>query len=354
LVAADFAWRAGTRAGDSRSSLTPGITAAAQSSIASSGAALAQLLGGQGDFLEFVPPDRIKLVDSSKADRPLPYPNLQYAFLGFNLVDNKNSARPHPIFGDAKVRRAISMALDRRAMLQNVYGGYGRISHGPFPRSISFADTTLRLLPYDVNAAKALLDSAGWRESSPGAVREKNHMPLRFSLAAPLSSQPRIAYSVLIQEQLRRVGIQVDLDQIQGNVFFERMNKRTFDAILIGQSTDPSPSGYKQQWGSAGIPPAGQNWTGYTNATYDALLDSAVATSDAATQRAIMRRAFQIQIDDAPGVWLYDVATVAGMQRRIHPTVLRPDGWSFTLADWTIAPNERIDRDRIGLGGKTP
>jgi ABC-type transport system substrate-binding protein len=124
--------------------------------------------------------------------------------------------------------------------------------------------------------------------------------------------------------------------------------------MLIGESTDPSPSGYKQQWGSAATPPSGQNWTGYTNATYDALLDSAVATSDKSQQRALMRRAFQLQIDDAPAVWLYDVPTVAGIQRRIHPTSLRPDGWSFTLADWTIPPNERIDRDRIGLGGATP
>jgi peptide/nickel transport system substrate-binding protein len=322
--------------------------------VPDAGAALAQLLGGQGDFLEFVPPDQVKLVDSSKADRSLPYPNSQYAFLGFNLVDNKNSARSHPIFGDVRVRRAISMALDRRGMLQNVYGAVGRISYGPFPRSISFADTTLPLLPYDVNAAKALLDSAGWREPSPGAVREKNRLPLRFSLSVPISSQPRVAYSVLIQEQLRRVGIQVDLEQLQSNVFGARMFKRGFDAMLIAESTDPSPSGYKQQWGSAGIPPAGQNWTGYTNATYDALLDSAVATSDKSRQRALMRRAFQLQIDDAPAVWLYDVPTIAGIQRRIHPTVLRPDGWSFTLADWTIPPNERIDRDRIGLGGATP
>jgi ABC-type transport system substrate-binding protein len=102
------------------------------------------------------------------------------------------------------------------------------------------------------------------------------------------------------------------------------------------------------------MPPAGQNWSSYRSAPYDALVDSAVATTDAGKLRGYMRRAFQLQIDDAPAVWLYDPSTVAGIQRRIHPTVLRADGWSIHLPDWTIPPNERIARDRVGLGGATP
>ena len=322
--------------------------------VPDAGAALAQLFGGQADFLEFVPPDQVHLLDSSQAIRSAPYPSLQYAFMGFNQVDPKNPARPHPIFGDVRVRRALSMALDRRAMLQNVFAGVGRMSFGPFPRTLPFADTTLAVPPYDVNAAKVLLDSAGWREPSAGAVRAKNGVPLRFSLLVPVSSRPRVAYSVLIQEQLRRVGAQLDLDQVQANVSGERESKRNFDAVLHAQFTDPSPSGYKQQWGSAGVPPNGQNWLSYRNPVFDALLDSALTAGDAGKMRGYMRRAFQIQIADAPAVWLYDVPTIAGIQRRIHAAPMRPDGWSIHLADFTIPPNERIARDRIGIANANP
>ena len=322
--------------------------------VPDAGAAFAQLMGGQADFLEFVPPDQVHLLDSSKAVRPAPYPSLQYAFMGFNQVDPKNPARPHPIFGDVHVRRALSMALDRRAMLQNVFAGVGRMSYGPFPRTLPFADTTLAVPPYDVNAAKALLDSAGWREASPGAVRVRNGVPLRFSLLVPISSRPRVAYSVLIQEQLRRVGAQADLDQVQANVAGEREAKRNFDAVLHAQFTDPSPSGYKQQWGSGGVPPNGQNWFSYRNPAFDALLDSALTSGDESRMRGYMRRAFQIQIADAPAVWLYDVATIAGIQRRIHAAPMRPDGWWIHLADFAIPPNERIARDNVGLGATKP
>lgn len=318
--------------------------------VPDAGAALAQVLSGQGDLLELLPADQVHVVDSSKTVRALPYPNLQYAFLSFNEVDRRNPAKPHPLFGDRQLRRALSMALDRRAMLQNVFGSSGRLLYGPFPHSLAFADTTLRAIPYDTLKAKALLDSLGWRQPAPGAVRQRNGQPLRFSLVVPVSSRPRMSYAVLIQEELRRIGVVADIEQLQANVAGERGFKRDFDAMLFAQQTDPSPSGYKQQWGSAAAPPAGQNWGSYHNQTYDALLDSALATSDPARVRAYMRRAFQIQIDDAPGVWLYETPTIAAIQRRIHPAMMRADGWWIHLADWTIPPNERLPRDRIGVG----
>lgn len=312
-------------------------------------AAMAQVLSGQADFIEFVPPDQISAVENSGTVRLAPYPSLQYTFMGMNQVDPRNRSRPHPILGDVRVRRAISMALDRRAMLQNVYGAIGRLSYGPFPRSISFADTALHQLPYDTAHARALLDSAGWALPSAGGVRQKAGRPLRFSLIAPVSSKPRMQYAVLIQEQLRRIGVQVDIDQMQFNAAVQRQLKGDFDAMMLAQFTDPSPSGYKQQWGSAGALPAGQNWVTYRNPVFDALLDSALSTSDVSRVKSYMSRAFQIQIDDAPGVWLYDIPTVGAVHRRIHTQPMRADGWWLHLADWTIPPNERLPRDRVGI-----
>jgi peptide/nickel transport system substrate-binding protein len=321
--------------------------------VPDAGAALAQLMSAQADVLELVPVDQAPRVDSSRVARTVPYRGLQYVFLGMNLSDAKHPGQPHPLFGDRRVRRALSMAVDRRAILQNVFGTFGQLSYGPFPRSLSVADTTLRLLPYDVNAAKALLDSAGWRESSPGAVRQKNGRTLRFGLMVPISSRTRVRYAILVQEQLRAVGAQVDIDQLQGGVAFQRQIAHDFDSAIIGVSTDPSPSGYKQQWGSEGAAKGGQNWVEYRNPVYDALVDSALSTTDVAKRKSYMKRAFQIQVDDAPAVWLYDVVLIAGLHRRLHPAPMRADGWWAHFDEWTVPPNARIDRDRLGLGSST-
>jgi ABC-type transport system substrate-binding protein len=103
-------------------------------------------------------------------------------------VDAKQPGQPHPIFGDRAVRRALTMAVDRRAMLKNVFGAYGIPLYGPFPHTISVADTTLPQLPYDTTRARALLDSAGWLPG-PDGVRVKDGRRLEFGITTPVSER---------------------------------------------------------------------------------------------------------------------------------------------------------------------
>jgi peptide/nickel transport system substrate-binding protein len=81
----------------------------------------------------------------------------------------------------------------------------------------------------------------------------------------------------------------------------------------------------------------------------DALLDSATAAFDPARTRSYARRAFEIIIDDAPAIWLYEPPTVAGMDKRIRTAKMRADGYWSGLADWWIPAGERTARDQIGL-----
>src|SRR5262249_31349371 len=174
--------------------------------------AAAQILAGQADFIQAYPIDRISELDSSKFARALTVPTQQYTFLGMNpFVPRSTRREPHPIFADVRVRRALSMAVDRRAMLRNVFGDLGRIGYGPFPMGLTTSDSTLRLPPYDTVAAAALLDSAGWRRGANG-MRSKNGRPLRFSTLVLSTSVPRTKYAVLLQEAFRRLGARADIE----------------------------------------------------------------------------------------------------------------------------------------------
>jgi len=104
-----------------------------------------------------------------------------------------------------------------------------------------------------------------------------------------------------------------------------------------------------QNWSPAGIGPTGQNILRYSNRRVDALLDSSVSSLDPANAKAYAIRAAQLIIDDAPAVWLYDFTFVDAIHRRITTAPSRPDGWWTNLSDWSIPPDKRIDRDRIGL-----
>ena len=248
-----------------------------------SAAAATQVLAGQSDFVQAYPIDRIAELDSSKQARGQTVPTQQYTFLGMNpFVPRSTRREPHPVFADIRVRRALSMAVDRTAMLHNVFGDLGRIAHGPFPMGLTTSDSTLRLPPFDTVAAAALLDSAGWRRGANG-MRSKNGRPLRFSMLTLSTSVPRMKYAVLLQEAFRRLGVRADIERMDGKAFQARVvpegnHAGDFDAMLNAFQPDPSVSGAKQNWATEGIGPDGQNWLFYSNKTVDAALDSSIAS----------------------------------------------------------------------------
>jgi peptide/nickel transport system substrate-binding protein len=321
-------------------------------SISSDGpAAAAKLMSGDADFWENLTPDQLDRVAKDSALRVQPYPALQYAFMGMNLRERKGT-RPHPALGDVAVRRALSMAVDRQAMLRNVFDTVGRIGYGPFPHTQTVADTTIELPPHDIARAKSVLDSAGWRET-PTGVRQKADRRLEFGLLVPSSSRARMAYAVLLQEQLRAVGVKVNLETVDYPTYQARQEARDFDAAMMAWSTDPGASGTKQYWHSASASGGGNNYVGYMNPRFDTLLDSAIASFDPADSKRYARRAYEVLVADAPAIWLYDLVPLAGVHRRVRTPGLRADGYWAGLADWHIPASERIARDRVGLAAAT-
>lgn len=310
--------------------------------------AITRFLAGDADFFEQLRPEHLAKIASDTARRAITYPNLGYAYLALNNRDPKQPDQPHPIFGERAVRRALTMAIDRRAMLKNVFGTYGMPSYGPFPHALPVADTTLPQLPYDTARARALLDSAGWLPG-PDGVRVKDGRRLEFGITTPVSSAARKQYSVLLQEAFKRVGAAARIDEVDNAGAAAKNAERSFDAIIELYQTDPSPSGFKQSWSTAALGKDGTNFASYSNPAVDALLDSAALTFDPSRTRAYARRAFETIIEDAPGIWLYEPPTVAGVHKRIHTTAMRADGYWSGMADWWIPAAERTARDRIGL-----
>lgn len=311
------------------------------------------VLTGQADYLQAFPIDQASKLDSSKVVRAVSAPTEGYTFLGFNPYVPKSHTTPHPIFSDIRVRKALAMGIDRVAMLHNVFGNLGVLARGPFPMSVSFADSTIKLPPYDTTAAKALLDSAGWKVG-PNGMRAKNGQPLKFRLITPTTSLTRQQYSVLIQEAFRKLGVQMDIEQMDNAAFNARTDAGDFDATFASFNTDPNVSGEKQTWATSGIGANGQNKLRYSNKMVDALLDTAAASFDPVKARSASSRAFQQIADDVPAIFIYDVVLLNAVNRRVNVGPMRADGWWQTLSTWSIDPSKRIDRDRIGLGSAQP
>lgn len=309
------------------------------------GAATVKLFAGEADFLETVRPENLPQLAQTPSLRLVMNPALAYNFVALNQRDPADTTRPHPVFGDPRVRRALAMGIDRERLVRNVLDSLGAVALGPAPRALIPDTTAFRQLPYDPAAARALLDSAGWRDTDNDGIRDRNGRPLAFDISVPNSSPTRQRFAVLMQEQYRAIGVKASPVLLDINALIERNANLRFDSYLGGWATNPGLVGMRQTWMSTGQ----SNEVRYRSRAFDAYVDSALSSFDAATSRRLWARAFQQAVDDVPALWLYEQRAPVVLHRRFIVPPLRADGWWADLAEWRVDPAQQLDRDRIGL-----
>ena len=312
--------------------------------------ALTRLRGGEADMLEQVPASSVKEIAGDTLVRMSLTPGLDYNFVQFNLNDPKNPNRPHRLFGERALRRAITMTLDRRSIVRNGYDSLASVALGPTVRAYPTTDTTLQQIPFSRDGAVRLLDSLGWKDSNGDGVRDRAGIPLEFTISVPGPSAARNTMAVLIQEQLRQIGIKANIEKLDFAAFINRENTRSFDAVFGGWHVEPSPGGIRQTWGSAGAAKGGTNYGSYRNASFDAEVDSALAAPTLDARRKHFTTAYQTIVDDAPAVWMAEPKRIMAVHRRIRTVGMRPDAWWANIADWSIPADQRIPRDRATPG----
>jgi peptide/nickel transport system substrate-binding protein len=310
--------------------------------------AVTRFLSGETDFFEGLRAEHVPQVARLPQLRIARTKGLDYTFAQFNLRDPANRARPHSLFGSRDLRRALTMAVDRAAIVRSVFDTFALPALGPTVRTYATTDPNLPQIPFDLERARQILDSLGWRDGDGDGVREQNGRPLQFTLAVPGSSQARTRMAVLLQEQLRQAGVKVDVEQLDFPVFLDRMKKRAFDVVIGGWHTQPSPGGVRQAWGSMGSRNrSGSNYGSYENPVFDAHVDSALASFDLTARRALFTKAYEIIIQDAPAIWLAEPIPTLGYHSRLQIAPMRPDAWWAHIPEWWIPEDRRIPRDNM-------
>jgi peptide/nickel transport system substrate-binding protein len=307
-----------------------------------------RLIGGEADVLEDPSAAELTELAAHRDIRATLLSGLDYNFIQFNLHDPASDARPHPIFADKGVRRALTMAVDRARIVQSVYDSLAAVAIGPTVRAYPTTDTTLREIQYSPDAARRLLDSLGWRVTGPDSIRRRNGRPLEFTLTVPGSSRNRVNMAAIIQNQLKQVGAKMNIDKVEFAAFIDRETRHKFDAMMGGWHVEASPAGIRQTWSSAGAHAGGSNYGSYTNPVFDAQADSALSAMTLPERRNLFKRAYQTIIDDAPAIWLAEPKSSVAIHRRIRTPALRPDAWWSSVAEWWVPPAERIARDSVG------
>jgi peptide/nickel transport system substrate-binding protein len=292
------------------------------------------MLSGQADAMDNIPPprDNIRRIAAEPSLRLIPVPSPTIGYLLFNHRDRRDRERPHPILGDIRIRRAIGLALDRRLLVQVILGSYGEVPYGPASPILWIRHGAPRPERQDLPEARRLLAAAGWRDTDGDGTLDREGQPLTLGLSLPNTSAIRKQMSVLIQEQLRGIGIRLELQQYDFPVWNERRTAGDFDLDFAAVSQDPSPSGLTQSWTCNG----GNNFARYCDPRVDSLIEQALLGRGDPAQHwhAVLR---QIEAD-APAVFLYAPTYVYAVNRRFRNVSLSPVSSWLLLREWSVAP----------------
>jgi peptide/nickel transport system substrate-binding protein len=301
--------------------------------------AVTQLIADQADVREqLVNPENIERARAAQQLSLYSYRGNTYGYVAFNLR--------FPLFGDREVRRAIAMSVDRASLAKSALGDVGKVPPGPMSSLQWIWDPESRQLPFDTAQAGRVFTARGWRDHDNDGVRDKNGAALAFRILVPTTSGLRRQYARLIQEQLRRVGVRVEIDEVENSVVGQRVTSGNFDAVILARTNDPSPSsGIPQSWTSAGI--GGSNFGRYASPEFDRLVERAISAPGREQAKQFWRQAIEVINADAPAIFLFSLENMAAVHSRVQNVQIRPDSWAALLRTWRIPADRLIDRDRV-------
>ena len=309
--------------------------------------AVTQVIADQADVREqLVTPDNVERARAAPQLALYPFRGNVYTYLCFNLRANGDTTKPHPIFGDREVRRALTMAVDRARLVKSALGDLGKVSPGPMSALLWIWDPEIRQLPFDTAQAARILNARGWRDHDGDGIRDRNGQPLSFHILVPTTSVLRRQYARLLQEQFRAIGVRAEIDEVEFAVVGQRVGGGKFDTVVLSRGNDPSPgSGITQSWTRGGF--GGSNFGRYYNPDFERLVDRAISAPTRDKARSLWRAAMETINADAPAVFLYSLENIAAVHDRVQNVQIRPDSWAALLRTWRIPSDRLIDRDRV-------
>jgi peptide/nickel transport system substrate-binding protein len=292
------------------------------------------LLSGEATALEAIAPplENRDRVAANAGLRVLAVPSYVLSYLLFNERARGDRTRPHPIFSDPDVRRALVLGLDRAAITQAIWGPYAVVPVGPVPQMSWVRSAGEQAAGRDMKRAQALLATRGWRDTDGDGVLDRDGMKLAFSILTPSSAYTRRQIALLAQQQWKALGVDVTVDIVERPVQAARRAKGDFDVDASSASMDPSPTGLVASWSCAGI--GGTNVGSYCNPLVDTLIAAGRLARD--NPLPIWRRLAHVIDGDAPAAFIAAPAIVIGLSRQFDDVTITP--WSFWSAAWTWRP----------------
>ncbi|GAB4374070.1 MAG: peptide-binding protein [Deltaproteobacteria bacterium] len=256
------------------------------------------------------------------------YLSFGYTYLGFRL--------DHPLFRDKRVRQAFAHAIHKQEIIDGVLFGLGREATGPYKPGTWVHNPDVKRYPYDPAKAKELLAAAGWEDRDGDGILEKGGRKFAFTVLTNAGNESRAKTAAIIQQNLAAVGVKMEIRTLEWAAFInEFVDKRKFDAVILGWSISQDPDQY-DIWSSKKTGPKELNFVGFRNAEVDRLLEEGRRTFDLEKRKKAYFRIQEILAEEQPYVFLYYPDALPAVHNRIHGIEPAPAGISYNFIRWYV------------------
>jgi peptide/nickel transport system substrate-binding protein len=246
-----------------------------------------------------LPADIVHQLSRTGGFRVEPSPGLDFSYIGFNMRD--------PVLADWRVRHAIGFAINREAIIKYMRRGLARPAAGLLPDQAWAFEPDVHRFVYDPDRSRRLLDEAGFRDPDGDGPLPR----LRLSLKISTNEETRLQ-STVVQEDLRRVGIDLELRSYEFATFYADVLKGNFQIFSLmwtgGSLADPDM--LRRVFHSDQTPPLGFNRGYYNNPAVDRLIDRATRSRDETERAAQYRAAQKLIAQDAPYIPIWNRTNV--------------------------------------------
>ncbi len=266
-----------------------------------------------------------------------------YTYIGYNM-------RRKP-FDDVRVRRALGIAVDTKAIHKYLLYDQAEDITGPFIKQSDHYNRSIPPLEYNPQKAEALLNEAGWRKVNGKMM--KDGKPLEFTLITNHGNEQRKAIAVVVQDSWKRIGVNVKVDTVEWAVFIKKyINGLNFDTVILGWRMGLDPDLY-QIWHSSQTNPGHLNFVGYKNPKADDLIIKIRQEYDLKKQVAYTHALHKIIFEDQPYTFLFVGKWTALLDRKIaikkklpgekvkyeKITPTQTGNYTFDFLKWTKLPS---------------
>lgn len=296
------------------------------------------LMGGGVDIIPVIRPVDYNEIRVDPYCDLIKYNSRSFVYFAYNCK--------HSFFKYTQVRQALTYAINRLEMLSKIYGkeyaDKSQIMSGPYPPGE--ANPEIKPIPYDLEKAKELLASAGFKDMDGDGILEKDGKPFIVSLKTYVKDESFRRICTLYQTQLLKLGIKLKENQIE----FMEMNKwikevckdKDFDIAFGSWTFHEDTDIVDDLFSASGMRPGGNNFVSYTDTKVESLLKINRMVFNPEVIRKNKYELHKIIANDCPYTFLFTVPAYAGVRNTLRGVDIHPYYFFAFITEWSLSETE--------------